>query len=325
MGSLQALLSRPTTLAPRWAASTPTFPHSTLFCIAPLRNAFSTVSLRALYNHRMSLPLRVLDRPLRIHQIRTYASRRPEKQTIINSFPQFEPRPLKPLYRNKVFWVGIGFISLLFLTPIPGWILLGGFAYGTYRFIRYLNRLQSMIAGGVPGRLSTTGTDWLDHLFAQDPHTREVAAATQELAIARVQMALRTNENGIRRVFPVEEGELHFTLPRDVTMANFNVGNLVNMKVVVTIKFMVYLGSGVGGTNKGAEVTASSNVEEDGVRLTDVEVLGLRGEGRIKLSGDTVDMEDGVGIEGEGKADESGVGRGEGEGKTIDATSWTSK
>jgi len=108
-------------------------------------------------------------------------------------------------------------------------------------------------------------------------------------------------------------------------MANFNVGNLLDMKVVVTIKFMVYHGSGAGGTSRGAEVTASTNVEEDGVRLRDVEVLGLRGEGRIKLSGDTVDMEDGVGIEGEGKADESGVGRGEGEGKTIDATSWTSK
>jgi len=108
-------------------------------------------------------------------------------------------------------------------------------------------------------------------------------------------------------------------------MANFNVGNLVNMKVVVTIKFVVYLGSGAGGTSKGAEITASGNVEDDAVRLTDVEVLGLGGEGRIKLSGDMVGMEDGVGGDGEGKVDESGVGRGEGDGKTIDATSWTSK
>ena len=108
-------------------------------------------------------------------------------------------------------------------------------------------------------------------------------------------------------------------------MANFNVGNLLDMKVVVTIKFMVYHGSGAGGTSRGAEVTASTNVGEDGVRLRDVEVLGLRGEGRIKLSGDAVGIEDGVDVGREEEVDESGVGRGEGEGKTIDATKWTSK
>jgi hypothetical protein len=173
---------------------------------------------------------------------------------------------------------------------------------------------------GVPGRLSTDGTDFLDQLFAQDPHTRELAAATQELAMSRVEMALRSNEGGIRRIF--EEGEeLHFTLPRDVSMANFNVGQLTNMRVVMTIKFMVYMGS-EGARSRGAEVTASASVEEEGVRLRAVDVLGLGGEGRIQLSGEGIKIEDGdVGR----RVDESGVGRGEGEGKTIDATSWSSK
>jgi hypothetical protein len=140
--------------------------------------------------------------------------------------------------------------------------------------------------------------------------------------MSRVEMALRTNEGDIGRILSDGgEGELHFTLPKDVTMANFNVGNLVNMKVVLTIKFTVYVGS-MGGT-RGAEVTASADLVEDQVRLKGLEVLGLRGEGRVKLSGEGVGIEDGVTKH--GKVDESGVGRGEGEGKTIDATRWTSK
>ena len=49
-------------------------------------------------------------------QIR-HTSRRPNRPPIVTSFPQFTPRPLKPLYQNKVFWGGIGFIGLLTMVP----------------------------------------------------------------------------------------------------------------------------------------------------------------------------------------------------------------
>src|SRR5579862_2866147 len=155
-------------------------------------------------------------------QVRFYSSRRPSRP-IITSFPQYNPRPIT---QSPVFWGGLGFVGLLIWSPIPGWVLLGGICYGFYRLFRSLKRAQNAIFGPRNGLLSTEGDglSFIDSLFARDPRTREVAAKIQEMAMERVEQAIETNEESIRRVFPVgsgeTSGEFHFTFPTEVNMVN---------------------------------------------------------------------------------------------------------
>ena len=257
---------------------------------------------------------------------------RPTSQSTISSFPQHEPRPLKPLYKNKVFWGGVGFIGLLLWSPIPGWIILGGIGYGFYRLFRFLNRAREEIFQNGPfGPILSSqrdGASFLDSLFARDPYTREMAASIQEAAMRRMESAIEVNEGGIRQIFPVRTGEttaeFHFSLPTEVSMVQQEGKsildmNMVNMKFEIQIKFMVDLGEEHG--RKGAQVVARANVLEEGIELKVVDIREMRGGRRIRLEG-----ESGYGmVEGERPEDESGVGKGEGEGKTIDATKWTSR
>src|SRR5579859_4105393 len=112
-----------------------------------------------------------------IMQIRRYSRRRPARP-IVTNFPNMTTMPLNPLYKSKVFWGGIGFAGLLFLSPIPGWILLGGIGYGFYRLFRYLRSAQDVLFGARNGLLSTDGdaSSLLDTLFSRDPHTKQIAA-----------------------------------------------------------------------------------------------------------------------------------------------------
>jgi hypothetical protein len=172
------------------------------------------------------------------------------------------------------------------------------------------------------------GASFLDSMFARDPYTREMAASIQELAMARLETAIETNEKGIRQIFPVQagetSGEFHFSLPTEVSMVhqegqNILEGNMVNTKFEIQIKFMVDLGEEQG--RKGAQVVARANAIDEGVELTMVDIREVRGGRRIRLDGGSgFDM-----VEGEKPVDKSGVGKGEGEGKTIDATKWTSR
>jgi hypothetical protein len=160
-------------------------------------------------------------------------------------------------------------------------------------------------------------------MFATDPRTREVAASMQELAMQRVQNAIENNEEGIRAVFGTKRsdsgGEFHFTFPSEVTMLNVRdeewLEQIAQAKFEVQIKFMVYLAKDVG--RKGAEVIARAVVLDEDVKLSVVDVRDLRTGRLVRLKGD--------GDDGMGGGDSSGIVRGEGEGKTIDATSWTSK
>ena len=143
------------------------------------------------------------------------------------------------------------------------------------------------------------------------------------MAIERVEAAIEVNEGGIRQLFPIRtadtSGEFHFTFPTEVSMININTQENLNqditsIKFQVQIKFNMYLATDEG--RKGAEVVARADVIDDGVRLKAVDIGDLRGTRRVSLE----DMDVGqVGNQ------EAGVGRGEGEGKTIDATKWTSR
>ena len=257
-------------------------------------------------------------------QVRFYSSRRPSRP-IITSFPQYNPRPIT---QSPVFWSGLGFVGLLIWSPIPGWVLLGGICYGFYRLFRSLKRAQNAIFGPRNGLLSTEGDglSFIDSLFARDPRTREVAAKIQEMAMERVEQAIETNEESIRRVFPVgsgeTSGEFHFTLPTEVNMVNaatdFLEKSMVDVTFEVQIKFMVYLATEKG--RKGAEVLAKADVIDDGVKLTYVDVRDLRGGGKVRLKG----VAEGE-VEGEEPKVKESIVRGEGEGKTIDAKDWSSR
>ena len=238
--------------------------------------------------------------------------------------------PLNPLYKSKVFWGGIGFAGLLFLSPIPGWILLGGIGYGFYRLFRYLRSAQDVLFGARNGLLSTDGdaSSLLDTLFSRDPHTKQIAAKIQEMAMERVETAIETNEEGIQRLFPVRgsdmSGEFHFSFPTEVSMLNSNV-NIMDMNVPevtfeVQIKFIVYLASEEG--RRGAQIMAKAKVLEEGVKLTTVDVRDTKTGRKVKLKGEGRVLEGNTERE---IFDESGIGKGEGEGKTIDATRWTSR
>jgi len=264
-------------------------------------------------------------------QLRHYRSR-PSNRPTTTSFPQFTPRPLKPLYQNRVFWGGIGFLGLLIWSPIPGWILFGGICYGFYRLFRTLKRAQDVIfdpTAGLGG-LSSSSNSFLDALFTQDPRTREIAAKVQEMSIDRVERAIETDEGGIRGIFPPigasESGEFHFNFPSEVSMVNSTsqetVRGVLDQDVTeltfeVRIRFMVYLASREG--RKGAEIVARADVVDEGVKLKSVEVRGGKGR-RVLLQGIGEIDENG-----QERVDVSGVGKGEGEGKIIDATKWTSR
>lgn len=298
----------------------------------PLRHTdrgFMTNSLHSKFKISGSRCIRCSTPILPSIQIR-HASRRPTRPPIVTSFPQFTPRPLRPLYQNKVFWGGIGFIGLLIWSPVPGWILLGGIGYGFYRLFRYLKRAQDVIFGrGSTGVFSTSGegTSLLDSIFAQDPQTREIAAKIQEMAMERVEMAIQVNEEGIRKLFPTTRaetsGEFHFTFPTEVTMVNSGGEDLFRKTMVevmfeIQIKFMVYLATDEG--RRGAQIIAKANVVNEGVQLNSVDIRELKGSKRVRLKGLSE-----IDVNGGEKVDSSGVGKGEGEGKTIDATKWTSK
>lgn len=142
----------------------------------------------------------------------------------------------------------------------------------------------------------------------------------------RVELALEANEEGIQRLFPIRDsetsGEFHFTFPTEVSMVNAKEEildkDIVDVAFEVRIKFMVYLAT--EGGRKGAEIVARADVIDEGVRLSSVDIREVKGGRRVRLKGSGV-------IEGEQGAPEdvSGVGKGEGEGKVIDATNWTSK
>jgi hypothetical protein len=228
-----------------------------------------------------------------------------------------------------VFWGGIGFISLLIWSPIPGWILFGGICYGFFRLFRFLRNAQNAIFGPRNGIFSSDGdgASLLDSLFTRDPRTREIAAKIQELAMERVEIAIENDEERIRRLFPIRNsemsGEFHFTFPTEVSMVNakqdiLDTDMITEIKFEVRIKFMVYMATENG--RKGAEVVAKADVLDEGVLLNSVDIREVSGGRRVKLKGSGV-------VEGEVETieDESGVGKGEGEGKIIDATKWTSK
>jgi len=167
-------------------------------------------------------------------------------------------------------------------------------------------------------------------MFSQDPQTREIAAKIQEMSMDRVERAIEFDEGGIRSIFPEiggtdESGEFHFSFPSEVSMVNASTSQKTNgwdqditeVTFEVRIKFMVYLASREG--RKGAEITAKADVIDEGVRLKSVEVRGGRGM-RVVLQGISE-----IDEQRPEKVDVSGVGKGEGEGKTIDATKWTSR
>jgi hypothetical protein len=182
-----------------------------------------------------------------------------------------------------------------------------------------------MIFGPQTGILNTSGdgSSILDSLFARDERTQEVAAKIQEMAMERVEMAIQVNEEGIRNLFPTTNdemnGEFHFSFPTEVSMVNASSGvnGNADMTFEVQIKFMVYLAAENG--RKGAEIVAKADVIDDGVQLTRIDIREVKGGRRVTLQG----MID-VGDDGQ-RIDPSGVGKGEGEGKVIDATEWTSK
>jgi hypothetical protein len=143
------------------------------------------------------------------------------------------------------------------------------------------------------------------------------------MAMERVEMAIQVNEEGIRSLFPTRRdemnGEFHFSFPTEVTMVNAAssaVGES-GMTFEVQIKFMVYLAAEEG--RKGAEIVARADVIDEGVQLKTIDIREVRGGRRVTLQG-MIEMDE----EGE-RIDSSGVGRGEGEGKVIDATEWSSK
>lgn len=223
-------------------------------------------------------------------------------------------------------------MGLLLWSPIPGWIILGGIGYGLYRIFRFLNRArQEVFQNGPFGPILSSqkdGASFLDSLFTRDPYTREMAAEIQEVAMQRLESAIEVNERGIRQIFPVQTGEtsaeFHFSLPTDVSMVqqegkNILDGNLVNTKFEIQIRFIVEVGEEQG--RKGAQVIARANVLEEGIQLKTLDIREVRGGRRIRLEGESgFDI-----LEGEKPMDNSGVGKGEGEGKTIDATKWTSR
>jgi hypothetical protein len=146
------------------------------------------------------------------------------------------------------------------------------------------------------------------------------------MAMERVELAIELNEEGIQRLFPLgnsdTNGEFHFTFPTEVSMVSAKDGiiedQIAEMTFEVRIKFMVYLAT--EGGRRGAEIVAMADVLDEGVRLRSVDIREVKGGRRVKLKGPGV-------LEGEeGKIeDTTGVGKGEGEGKIIDATKWTSK
>lgn len=293
-----------------------------------LQHARRTILLRTLYSapniskprHVAHLLMSIKPKP----QIRHYA-RRPNRP--ITSFPQYNPPSLRPIYKNRVFWGGIGFLGLLLWSPIPGWILFGGIGYGFYRLFRYLGRVQNEVftRGGL---LSTRGDglSFLDSIFTRDPNTRELAAQIQEMAIERLSMAIEVDEDGIQKIFPTMLGEaseeFHFTFPTEVTMVNSSTNlfreEMVNVQFELRVRFTVYLATDEG--RKGADIVAQASVLDEGVKLISVDVRDVKESRYVRLKGmSEIDVDKGEKIDG------SGVGRGEGEGKTIDATRWTSR
>ena len=146
--------------------------------------------------------------------------------------------------------------------------------------------------------------------------------------MARIEMAIEENEQGIRQLFPMgggeTNGEFHFSLPTEVSMVHQEGQSILDRSIVETkfelqIRFMVYVNEGQG--KKEAQVVARANVINEGVELKMVDVKETRGGRRIRLDGEhRFHM-----VDGEAPLDKSGVGKGEGEGKTIDATKWTSR
>lgn len=179
------------------------------------------------------------------------------------------------------------------------------------------------------GFLSThgDGSSLLDSLFSRDPRTREVASKIQEMTMERVERAIETDEAGIRRLFPNSNsetsGEFHFTFPTEVSMLNglqsADGEGIPDITFEMQIKFMMYLA--VPEARKGAQVVARADVDDVGVRLTSVDIRDSKGGRRVKLEGAAPTVNE----DSEVIVDKSGVGKGEGEGKTIDATRWTSR
>lgn len=260
----------------------------------------------------------------RIRGLRYYSSGRKSK-TILNSIPAYTPKPILP----KIAWrVG----AVLFLLCLPGhiWVfaLLGFVFYNLYKWFRRIKGISQI--HGIPGApLSTLldGNSILDTLFARDKRTQEVASQMQEMAMERITLAAERNEAGIRKLLGLKPGdstsEFHFTPPTEVSMVTAGAGNpfLLNAADFVfgiKIKFMASLTTEEG--QRISEVTVNADVDDEGVKLKTVDVRDTRGGRRVRLEG----MDDFVVME-EKPADSTGVGRGEGEGKTIDAEKWTSK
>jgi len=145
----------------------------------------------------------------------------------------------------------------------------------------------------------------------------------QEMAMERVERAIERDEGGITRILPTRpgatDGEFHFTFPTEVTMVNASNQTLLGKSMTeitfeVQVKFMVYLATEQG--EKGAEIIARADILDEGVRLNTVDVRDLRAGRKVRLKGAGDEHGDGPG---------SRIVHGEGEGKTIDAMSWTSR
>jgi hypothetical protein len=259
-------------------------------------------------------------RPLEAYlQSRPYSQRRPFKRSQLEtSFPQFTPRPFK-FAKTVGLWGGIFVFGVLILSPIPGWIILGGIGYGIFRLLRYLRRAENIILDPRSSLFSSErdGISLIDSLFTRDTRTREIAAKVQEMAMERVELAIQSDEEGIRKILPESNGELHYTFPTEISMnssdTNFSsVDEIMDVRFQLQIRFTVHFGIHAART---AEITAVADVGDKGVGLTTVDVRGLRGGQRVRLRG----------IDDSGHTTDLRGDAREGQGKTIDATTWTSR
>jgi hypothetical protein len=229
-----------------------------------------------------------------------------------------------------IIWGGLGVLGLIVLSPIPGWIVLGGMCYGFYRLFRYLKRAYDDALGIRKGVLPTElgGPSMLNQLFGRGIlNTTEIATKVQELAMERVTNATGCEHDALGDVFRVgvsELGEFHFSDPTEIAVSSSGIQAIFqhDRKVEETfrlrIRFTVYASIGNGNGNKGAEVTAEAEVLDYGIQLTDVELREIRGTRRVKLRVRD-EHEDGY------QREDGSISKGEGEGQTIDATKWTSK